>query len=118
MKRSGYLKKHILAKIIQTRKSSTLLIFGECEIPKPNVLLSSNTIQQDLFKEDWIISSYPINYKRLLKTPDILVAFTSGHSPSIFTLIINHDEATGKSLWKFNNSLVLNSDFVKRSKLI
>ena len=32
-------------------------MFGESEISKANVLLSGNTIQQDLFKEDKIISS-------------------------------------------------------------
>ena len=29
-----------------------MLIFGESEIPKPNLSLSGNNIQQDLFKED------------------------------------------------------------------
>ena len=38
----------------------TLSIFGESEIPKLNVLLSGNTIQQDLVKEDKIIFSSPI----------------------------------------------------------
>ena len=41
------------------------MIFGESEIPKLIALLSGNTIQQDLFKEDYFPS--PINYKRLLK---------------------------------------------------
>ena len=29
---------------------------------------------------------------------------------------MNQDEARGKSLWKFNNSLALNSDFVDKTK--
>ena len=29
---------------------------------------------------------------------------------------MNQDEARGKSLWKFNNSLPLNSDFVDKTK--
>ena len=46
------LKKQSIAKTIQKKKGSTLLIFGESKIPKLNVLLSGNTMQQDLFKED------------------------------------------------------------------
>ena len=46
----------------------------------------------------------------------ILAAFTSDHSPLIFSLNINQNELRGKVLWKFNNSLALNTDFVDQMK--
>ena len=47
---------------------------------------------------------------------NILTVFTSDRSPLIFTLSTNQDEGRGKGLWKFNNSLALNSDFVDKMK--
>ena len=38
------------------------------------------------------------------------------YSPLIFTLSTNQDEGRGKGVWKFNNSLALNSDFVDKMK--
>ena len=51
-----------------------------------------------------------------VKKTDILAAFTSDHYPLIFTLSMNQDEARRKVLWKFNNSLALNSDFIDKMK--
>ena len=53
-----------------------------------------------------------------VKKTDVLAAFTSDHSALIFTLSTNQDEGRGKGLWKFNNSLALNSDFVDKMKAL
>ena len=50
------------------------------------------------------------------KKTDILSAFTSDHSPLIFTWSTIQDKGRGKGLRKFNNSFALNSDFVDKMK--
>ena len=44
---------------------------------------------------------------------DVLTAFSSDHSPLLFSLDLHKDENTGKGCWKFNNSLIINSSFLK-----
>ena len=44
------MKKQTLAKIIQTKQKLNLVDISR--IPDPNALLSGNTMQQDLFKEN------------------------------------------------------------------
>ena len=51
-----------------------------------------------------------------VKKTDILAVFTSDSSPLIFTLNMNQDLAKGKGLWRFKNSLALNSDVVIKMK--
>ena len=40
-----------------------------------------------------------------------MAAFSTDHSPLLFSLKLRTDENRGKGLWKFNNSLSMNSDF-------
>ena len=47
---------------------------------------------------------------------DILAAFSTDHSPLLFSLKLRTDENRGKGLWKFNNSLSMNSDFQTKIK--
>ena len=47
---------------------------------------------------------------------DILAAFSTDHSPLLFSLKLRTDENRGKELWKFNNSLSMNSDFQTKMK--
>ena len=46
----------------------------------------------------------------------MLAAFSAGHSPLLFSLDLCKDENRGKGLWKFNNSLSMNSDFQTKMK--
>ena len=46
----------------------------------------------------------------------ILAAFSTNHSPLLFSLKLRKDENRGKGLWKFNNSLSMNSDFQTKMK--
>ena len=47
---------------------------------------------------------------------DVLAAFSTDLSPLLFSLDLRRDENKGKGLWKFNNSLSMNSDFVNKMK--
>ena len=53
-----------------------------------------------------------------VKNPDILAAYSTDHSPLLFSLFLNKkEENRGKGLWKFNSSLTTNSDFVEKMKI-
>ena len=43
-------------------------------------------------------------------------AFSTDHSPLLFSLDLRKDENRGKELWKFNNSLSMNPDFQTKMK--
>ena len=47
---------------------------------------------------------------------DILTALSTGHSPIFFSLSKNIDISRGKCLWKFNNSLCHEPDFITELK--
>ena len=47
---------------------------------------------------------------------EVLAAFYTDHSPLLFSLDLCKDENRGKGLWKFNNSLSMNSDFQTKMK--
>ena len=81
------------------------MTYGESETLKLNVLISDNNIYQDLFKEDLTTN----------KT-DVLTAFSTDHSPLLFSLDLRKYKNRGKGFWKFNNSLSMNSDFVTKMK--
>ena len=46
----------------------------------------------------------------------MLTIFSTDHSPLLFTLDLRIDENRGKGLWKFNNSLSMNSNFQTKMK--
>ena len=46
--------------------------------------------------------------------PDVLAAFSTDHSSLLFSLDLRKDENSAKRLWKFNNSLTMNSDFATK----
>ena len=54
--------------------------------------------------------------KTVKKKTNVLFAFSSNHSPSIFTLNRNQDVGRGMGLCKSNKSLALNSDFADKMK--
>ena len=81
------------------------MTYGESETLKLNVLISDNNIYQDLFKEDLTTN----------KT-DVLTAFSTDHSPLLFSLDLRKYKNRGKGFWKFHNSLSMNSDFVTKMK--
>ena len=47
---------------------------------------------------------------------EVLAAFSTDHSLLLFSLDLRKDENRGKGLWKFNNSLSMNSDFQTKMK--
>ena len=51
------------------------------------------------------------------KKTDILAAFSTDHSPIYFSLLKQHHLINGKGLWKFNNSLINNEDFIEKMSL-
>ena len=69
-----------------------------------------------LYYEDLIIFSFLTVYRNQLKKTEILNALSSNHSPFFCSLVNNDTFARGSGVWKFNNSLLLNAEFVKKLK--
>ena len=110
------MKKHTLAKTIQIKEKLNLIDIWRIRNPKTKRFTfrqhhTTGFIQRRL---DYFFISNQL--QDTVKKTDIVAAFTSDHSPLIFTLSMNQDEGRGKSLWKSNNSLALNSDFVDKMK--
>ena len=51
-----------------------------------------------------------------IKDTEILPALSSDHSPILFSLVSSKPASKGKGLWKFNNSLLLNEEFVAKMR--
>ena len=47
---------------------------------------------------------------------DVLASFCTDHSPIFFSLQLKDMPTRGKGLWKFNNSLTSNDDYVEKMK--
>ena len=110
------LKKNTLVKTIQIKERLNLVDIWRFRNPKTKCFTfrqhhATGFIQRRL---DYFFASN--QQQDTVKKTDILAAFTSDHSPLIFTLSTNQDDGRGKDLWKFNNSLALNSDFVDKLK--
>ena len=54
--------------------------------------------------------------KEVIKSVDILASFSTDHSPIFITLSKLNEFTKGKGLWKFNNSLISNEDYVEKMK--
>ena len=51
-----------------------------------------------------------------MKDTEVLSAFSSDLSPILFSLVSTKPASKGKGLWKFNNSLLLNEEFVTKMR--
>ena len=51
-----------------------------------------------------------------IKDTEILPALSSDHPPIFFTLVSTEPTSKEKRLWKFNNSLLLNEEFVTKMR--
>ena len=70
-----------------------------------------------LYSKDLIIFSFLIVYKNQLKKAEVLNALSSNHS-LVFCSFVNNDTfARRASVWKFNNSLLFNTEVVKKLKI-
>ena len=52
----------------------------------------------------------------MVNKKDVLAAFSTDHSPLLFSLDLCKGENRAKGLWKCNNSLSMNSDFKTKMK--
>ena len=92
------------------------MIFGGCVILIKNYSLFGKNISLVLCNEDLIIFSFLTVYRNQLKKTEILNALSSDYS-SVFCSFVNNDTyAPGSSVWIFNNSSLLDTEFVKKLK--
>ena len=56
------------------------------------------------------------NLQESIKDTEILPTLSSDHSPIFFSLVSTKPASKGKRLWKFNNSLLLNAEFVTKMR--
>ena len=114
-----FLKKHSLSEIIKLSEN-----FNLCDIWRvrnPHKRLS--TFRQKYFtgiiqrRLDYILVSNSLQEsKQKQKKPEILNVLSSDHSPVFCSFVNNDTYACGSGVWKFNNSLLLNTLFVKKLK--
>ena len=112
---SPLLKKHSLSKIIKLNKNFNLC--GIWRVGNPHKKLFTfrqkhftGIIQQRL---DYIFVSNSL--QESVKKTEILNALSSDHSPVFCSFVNNDTFAHGSGVWKFNNSLLLNTEFVKKN---
>ena len=104
------LKKHSIAKIIEIRDIS--------RIRNPN--LKRFTFRQNHFsgyiqrRLDFFFISNTL--QEATKLTDILAVFYTDHSPVTFKVSKLNHLTKGNGLWKFNNSLTSNKDYIEKMK--
>ena len=110
------MKKKSVAKLIQIKGKFNL--FEIRRIPNPKIKRfifrqqhTSGFIQRRL---DYFFVSNLL--QESVNKMDVLIAFSTYDSPWIFSLDLRKDGNWGKGLWKFNNSLSMNSDFQTKMK--
>ena len=92
------------------------MIFGGCVILIKSYSFSDKNISLVLYNKDLIIFLFLTVYWNQFTKTEILNAHSSCHSP-VFSSFVNNDIFARESgVWKFNNSLLLNTEFVKKLK--
>ena len=109
-------KKHSLSEIIKLNEN-----FNLCDIWRVrNLHKKLLTFRQKHFtgiirrRLDYIFVSSSL--QESVKKTEILNTLSSDHSPVFCSFVNNDTFARGSCVWKFNNSLLLNTEFVKKLK--
>ena len=114
--RVPFSKIHSLSEIIKLNETFNVCDIWRVRNPHKNYSFSDKNISPLLYKEDLIIFSFLTVYKNQLKKTEILNALSSNHCP-VFCSFVNDTFARGSGVWKFNNSLLFNTEFVKKLKI-
>ena len=116
----GYLvlKKKSLAKLIQIKEKFDLCDIWRIRNPNTKRYTfrqqhSSGYIQRRL---DYFFISNVL--QESVKNPDVLAAFSTDHSPMMFSVFSKSEGKRGKDLWKHNNSLCEESLYIDSIKNI
>ena len=111
------IKKQTIAKLIEILET-----FGLCDIWRiRNPNLRRFSFRQNHFsgyiqrRLDYFFISNIL--QEATKKTDILAAFSTDHSPIYFSLSKRYHLINGRGLWKFNNSLINNEDFIEKMSL-
>ena len=110
------LKKHSLSEIIKLNENFNLCDIWRVRNPHKKLF----TFRQKHFtgiiqrRLDYIFVSNVL--QESVKKTEILNALSSDHSPVFCSFVNNDIFARGSGVWKFNNSLLLNTEFVKKLK--
>ena len=110
------LKKHSLSEIIKLNENLNLCDIYRVHNPHKKLFTFrqkhfTGSIQRRL---DYIFVSNTL--QESVKKTEILNALSSDHSPVFCSFVNNDIFARGLVVWKFSNSLLLNSEFVKKLK--
>ena len=110
------LKKHSLSEIIKLNENFNLCDIWRVRNPHKKLF----TFRQKYFpgimqqRIDYIFVSNSLEESG--KKTEILYALSSDHSSVFCSFVNNGTFARGSGVWKFNNSLLLNTEFVKKLK--
>ena len=110
------MKKKSIAKLIQIKERFNLCDIWRIRNPK----IKRFTFRQQrisIFIRRRLDYFFVSNLRQeSVKKMDVLAAFSTDHSPLLFSLDLRKDENRSKGLWKFSNSLSRNSDFQIKMK--
>ena len=114
---SPLFKKHSLSEIIKLNETFNLCDIWRVRNPHKKLFTFrqkhfTGIIQQRL---DYIFVSNSL--QESVKKTEILNALSSDHSPVFCSFVNNDTFARGSGVWKFNNSLLFNTEFVKKLKI-
>ena len=114
---SPLLKKHSLSEIIKLNETFNLCDIWRVRNPHKKLFTFrqkhiTSIIQRRL---DYIFVSNSL--QESAKKAEILNALSSDHFPVFCSFVNNDTFARGSGVWKFNNPLLLNTEFVKKLKI-
>ena len=108
-------KKKSIAKLIQIKEEINLCDIWRIQNPNIKRFTFRQTYLRIYSKKTWLLFCFYLLPESVNKT-NVLAAFSTDHSLLLFSLDFPKDENRGKGLWKFNNSLSMNSDFQTKMK--
>ena len=110
------IKNHSISKLIEIKEKMDLCDIWRIRNPKKK----SYTFRQQHFsgliqrRLDYIFLS--LSFQELIQKSEFLNAFSTDHSPVFCSIEACSQFEKGSGLWKFNNSLLLNEEFVAKLK--
>ena len=111
--KSSILKKVGVSKLIELKESRSL---SDLQTVNPNHVLFGNIICLECYRLDYLFISN--NMQKLAKNVDILNALSTNHSSLFCSFLMLSNISRGYGVWKFNNSLISNTNFLVEKKTL
>ena len=111
--KSSILENVGVSKLIELKESRSL---SDLQTVNPNHVLFGNIICLECYRLDYLFISN--NMQKLAKNVDILNALSTNHSSLFCSFLMLSNISRGYGVWKFNNSLISNTNFLVEKKTL